>query len=191
MTRRKKYYWKLIINMVNWNSKLICGVSSSLLLWIESIINNHSKTKTCLHVSCFITSLKFQKTTIHLRCDSETVFRRCSVEKVFLEHLCQSLFFNKVAGWKKDSDTGVFLWILQNFQEHLFLQHTSGAYFWWFNTSYIRNETMEPEVVIQRCFIQKQLQKVFYKNSVLKNFAKLTGKHLCQRFFFNKVTSLS
>ena len=39
-------------------------------------------------------------------------------------HLCQSLFFNKVAGQqlylKRDPDTGVFLWILQNFQEHLF-----------------------------------------------------------------------
>ena len=32
------------------------------------------------------------------------------------KHLCQSLFFNKVAG---DSDTGVFLWILRNFYEHL------------------------------------------------------------------------
>ena len=36
------------------------------------------------------------------------------------KHLCQSLFFNKVAGLglelylKRDSGTGVFLWILQN-----------------------------------------------------------------------------
>ena len=29
------------------------------------------------------------------------------------KHLCQSLFFNKVAGLKRDSGTGVFLWILQ------------------------------------------------------------------------------
>ena len=26
------------------------------------------------------------------------------------------------------------------------------------------------------------------KNAVLKNFSKLTGKHLCQNLFFNKVT---
>ena len=28
------------------------------------------------------------------------------------------------------------------------------------------------------------------KIGVLKNFAKLTGKHLCQSLFFNKVTDL-
>ena len=55
--------------------------------------------------------------------------RKCSVKKGFLrnsakftrKHLWQSLFFNKVADLraatllKKESDTGVFLWILQNF----------------------------------------------------------------------------
>ena len=39
-------------------------------------------------------------------------------------HLCQSLFFNK-----KDSGTGVFLWILWNFWEHLFLQNAFGGCF--------------------------------------------------------------
>ena len=28
--------------------------------------------------------------------------------------------------------------------------------------------------------------EVFYKKGVLKNFAKLTGKYLCQSLFFNK-----
>ena len=32
--------------------------------------------------------------------------------------------------------------------------------------------------------------EVFYKKGVLKNFAKFTGKHLCQSLFFNKVASL-
>ena len=32
--------------------------------------------------------------------------------------------------------------------------------------------------------------KVFYKKGVLKNFTKFTGKHLCQRLFFNKVAGL-
>ena len=34
---------------------------------------------------------------------------------------------------------------------------------------------------------QKQSPGSFYKKGVLKNFAKLTGKHLCQSLFFNKV----
>ena len=32
--------------------------------------------------------------------------------------------------------------------------------------------------------------EVFYKKGVLRNFAKLTGKHLCQGLFFNKVAGL-
>ena len=36
-------------------------------------------------------------------------------------------------------------------------------------------------------FIQKQRPEVFCKKDVLRNFAKFTGKHLCQSLFFNKV----
>ena len=32
--------------------------------------------------------------------------------------------------------------------------------------------------------------EVFCKNGVLRNFAKFTGKHLCQNLFFNKVAGL-
>ena len=52
------------------------------------------------------------------------------------KHLCQSLFSNKVAGLrpitlfkKRDSGTSVFLWVLRNFKEHLFLENTSGTCF--------------------------------------------------------------
>ena len=38
--------------------------------------------------------------------------------------------------------------------------------------------------------VQKQLPEVFYKNVVLKNSAKFTGKHLCQSLFFNKGAGL-
>ena len=37
---------------------------------------------------------------------------------------------------------------------------------------------------------QKQPPEVFCKKGVLKTFAKLTGKHLCQSLFFNKVIGL-
>ena len=36
----------------------------------------------------------------------------------------------------------------------------------------------------------EQLPELFYKKVVLENFAKSTGKHLCQRLFFNKVAGL-
>ena len=38
--------------------------------------------------------------------------------------------------------------------------------------------------------LQKQPPEVFYKKGVLRNFAKFTGKHLCQSLFFNKVAGL-
>ena len=89
---------------------------------------------------------------------SEAVVQMCSVKKVFLgisqnsqENTCtrvsfliklqawgQTLFFKKVAGLKpallskKASGTGVFLWILWNFQEHIFLRNASGGCFWTF-----------------------------------------------------------
>ena len=67
---------------------------------------------------------------------AETIYRsnhwRCFVKKVFLncrntgKHLCLSLFLIKLYAFRsatllsRDSSTGVFLWMLQNFQEHLF-----------------------------------------------------------------------
>ena len=33
--------------------------------------------------------------------------------------------------------------------------------------------------------------EVFFKKGVLKNFAKFTGKNLCQSLFFNKVAGLN
>ena len=37
---------------------------------------------------------------------------------------------------------------------------------------------------------QKQPPEAFYKKGVLKNFAKFTGKYLCQNIFFNKVVGI-
>ena len=38
------------------------------------------------------------------------------------------------------------------------------------------------DAVVRRCSVKK---------NVLRNFAKFTGKHLCQRLFFNKVAGLA
>ena len=52
------------------------------------------------------------------------------------KHLHLSLFLNKVVGlqlyWKRNSGTGVFQWILQNFEEHLFYRTPPGDRFWSF-----------------------------------------------------------
>ena len=65
---------------------------------------------------------------------TEAVVWRCSVKKSVLKNfakftgilLCQRLFFDKLAGlgpstlFKKYSDTGFFLWLLWNSEEHRF-----------------------------------------------------------------------
>ena len=38
-------------------------------------------------------------------------------------------------------------------------------------------------------FVGKSHQELFCEKGVLRNFAKFSGKHLCQRLFFNKVAS--
>ena len=43
---------------------------------------------------------------------------------------------------------------------------------------------------MNRPLIRNSRPKVFYDKSVLKNFSKFTGKHLCQSPFFNKVAGL-
>ena len=97
----------------------------------------HQKTSGFLICSGGIeraSDMKWIKAWRHLACPCRLwcwckVRRRCSLRKSVLRNfakftgkqLCQSLFLNKVPGlkpatfWKGDSDTSVFLWILQNF----------------------------------------------------------------------------
>ena len=40
----------------------------------------------------------------------------------------------------------------------------------------------------QKCSLNRRSPEVYCKKGVLKNFAKFTGKHLCQSLFFKKET---
>ena len=89
------------------------------------------------------------------------------------KHLCHSLPFNTVAGrpptlLKKDSDAGVFLWILQNFLEHLFLQNISGGWFW----HYITKPTILPSWNYQCITVTWQWQLKTWKTYSLKKSIK-------------------
>ena len=53
-------------------------------------------------------------------------------------------------------------------------------------------------IVLQRGWLLRILSnttssrpEVFFEKSILRNFAKFTGKHPCQGLFFNKVTGLN
>ena len=55
------------------------------------------------------------------------------------------------------------------------------------------NLTEKEEIVKSECEtaeVWKQSSRGFCKKGVLENFAKFTGKHLCQSPFFNKVAGL-
>ena len=43
---------------------------------------------------------------------------------------------------------------------------------------------------IRKSVKQKQPPEILFKKGVLRNFAKFTGKHLCQSLFFNKIAGL-
>ena len=61
------------------------------------------------------------------------------------------------------------------------------------NNDSLKKLTLDLTVALLQCFfelfsnIQKQPPEEFYKKSVLWNFTKSTGKHLCLILFFNKV----
>ena len=68
----------------------------------------------------------------------------------------------------------------------MFLQHIKTIII--FTLSKIRNNSKFITCAHYMC--RSSCQDVFCKKSVLKNFTKFTGKHLCQSLFFNKVAGL-
>ena len=69
------------------------------------------------------------------RSSRSQIFFKIGIVKIFenfvVKHLCWSLFLIKLEVWrsavllKRDSNTGVFLWNMRNFEEHLFFTEHS------------------------------------------------------------------
>ena len=113
------------------------------------------------------------------------------------KHLWQSLFFNTVAWLRPATLLKKRLWYRcfpVNFVKFLrtpFLQNTSGwlLLFFFSQTEYQAKKSWALNILKKidrsshrRCSIRK---------GVLRNFAKLTRKHLCRSFFFNTVSGLN
>ena len=90
----------------------------------------------------------------------------------FSHNFPNSRYFHKIFGIHLQKD-------LFYFSTKKFL--TQLLYFWNYNPS--PNGQIFPD--------RSSLPEVFCKKDVLKISTKLTGKHLCQSLFFNKVTGLS
>ena len=109
----------------------------------------------------------------------------------FLETLTK--FTGKYLGWRlivnkvllnRNSSIRALLQILPNTQEHLSGRAPEND--WKFQADL--NAKLKQYTFLRRNF-RSSRPEVFCKTGVLKNFAKLTGKHLCQSLSFNKVAS--
>ena len=126
-----------------WVTLHTCAATEGIVLDIVPFINSNSFIES---LCCFI-SRRSLSITHHLRLwtqssqkQSRSSHRRCYLRKGFLrnfakftgKHLCQSLFFNKVAGLRPATVLKKRLWhtcFLVNFAKFLrtsFLRNTSG-----------------------------------------------------------------
>ena len=80
---------------------------------------------------------------------------------------------------KLQKQTGNYSKICENllFSSKKYDQKTKGKLCWCVQTS----------KVLKLIYSRSSLQRCSVKKGVLRNFAKFTGKHLCQSLFFNKV----
>ena len=115
--------------------------------------------------------------------------KRCSwkFSKIHRKNLCRSLFFNKVSDcsaatlFKKDSSTGGFLWILRNFQKHLFDRKALEHYFckwhsrtlWHFWQNSLWKVSFKPDSDIIWSFVMGSAFNCSYV------FAKISTKSHC------------
>ena len=95
------------------------------------------------HLKIFTLLLCSTLSSHYLSSRHKSSHRKCSIEKAAFKkfttftgkHLCWSLFLIKLRVWrpatlfKRESNTGVFLWILQNFQEYFSRMLTSSFSF--------------------------------------------------------------
>ena len=111
-------------------------LKTSIYWFFNSInLNKHVRLTNCINSQlpnvCFVSVVNFPLDCLcvfgSFGWHSEAVVQRCSVKKVFLEISLNSQISPETCNFikKRDSRTVVFLWILRNFLEHLFL------HLWW------------------------------------------------------------
>ena len=113
--------------------------------------------------------------TLKFRSGSPEVFCKKAVFKNFAKfsgkHLCESLFFNKVAGPRSATLLKKRLWYrcFPGVFPSLYIE-----YLRWL------------KIIILYYKSRSSHAEVFCKKGVLRNFTKFIGKHLCQSLFFKK-----
>ena len=98
---------------------------------------------------------------------------------------------------KKDSGTGIFLWILPNFWENFFYTRPLDDCFWntyfqlkmslviyWQSALPAFNNNNSYFLTHSSPSDRSNRSQMFFEIVILKNFAIFTGKHLCWSLFF-------
>ena len=86
----------------------------------------------------------------------------------------------------------ILLFKLKNLTSACFKLHycTAKQTRWWNLSKLVINTLVGLILVIFCTPYRSSHSEMFYKKGVLRNFAKSTGKHLCQNLCFNKVADL-
>ena len=97
-----------------------------------------------------IYNISFRNSHLEMFC------KKCALKnsaKFTGKHLCCSLYFGTVVGlrYKRQSDAGVLLWILQTFYEHLFYRAPLVAASVIWKQNKIQNETLIASKEIMYC----------------------------------------
>ena len=126
--------------------------------------------------------LKISKENIKKQPQEVFYKKRCSLKfhKLTGKHLCQSLFFNKVSGLlKKRLCHRCFPVKSAKFIRTAYLRNTYGRL--------LLNMLTSVGVINQSLSIKSSHSRLFCENHVLKDLAKVTGKHQYQGAFFSKL----
>ena len=124
-----------------------------------------------------------------------------ALKNFLTKHLCWSLFLIKIQAYspanllKRHSNTGVLLIVIAKFLRTALLRNICERFllrvlpFMLVWTFFCRNK--QHNKLLRKWRRRSSHWRCSVRKGALRNFAKFTGRHLCQSLFFNKVTGLS
>ena len=151
----------LTVNYFLKNLRLGCVTRFSILIWPNFF--------------CLFYVVLFAGVTIH-RWYTDYLFWKLHQETPALKSFLRKVYPKAGNFTKKNPIRSVSVLIAESFQGTFFTEH------------FLMAASIPTLCIAGRCSILRSSRpEEFCKKGVLRNFAKFTGKHLCQGLFFNKV----
>ena len=157
----QRHHRLLTVNYFLKNLRLGCVTRFSILIWPNFF--------------CLFYVVLFADVTIH-RWYTDYLFWKLHQETPALKSFLRKVYPKAGNFTKKNPIRSVSVLIAESFQGTFFTEHLLMA------------ASLPTLCIAGRCSILRSSRpEEFCKKGVLRNFAKFTGKHLCQGLFFNKV----